>query len=164
MAARRRTTSKLLPLASSTKRSSVVVCCWAQLQSCWMGILLKTFSVIAAAGVGPRSNAAVKESGWESKPITRPFVFASFSISVFIVHMMVVQADGNGLGDYMHSGMRGGPHIGAFRRCSFTGTESNSKEHRRASPVIPLLVSSQQVIRSPYFRPSCNLLPEFFRT
>src|SRR4029434_4865671 len=23
----------------------------------------------------------------------------------------------------MHSGMRGGPHVGAFRRCSFTETE-----------------------------------------
>src|SRR5882757_344858 len=78
--------------------------------------------------------------------------------------MMVVQADGNGRGDYMHSGMRGGPHVGAFRRCSFTETESNSKCHPRASPVIPLLVSSQQVIRYPRFRPFCNLLPEFFRT
>src|SRR5437868_15336922 len=78
--------------------------------------------------------------------------------------MMVVQADGNGRGDYMHSAMRGGPHVGAFRRCSFTETESNSKCHPRASPVIPLLVSSQQVIRWPHFRPSCNLLPEFSRT
>src|SRR2546430_16706103 len=141
MAPRVRTTSKLLPLASSTKRSSAVVCFWAQPGSCWMGILLKTFSVIAAAGVGPRSSAAVKESGWESKPITRPFGFASFSISLFIVHMMVVQADGNGLGDYMHSGMRGGPHVGAFRRCSFTKTESYSKRNSRASSVIHLLVS-----------------------
>jgi len=38
-----------------------------------------------------------------------------------------MQADGNGSGDYMHSGMRGGPHVGAFRRCSFTETESYSK-------------------------------------
>jgi len=48
--------------------------------------------------------------------------------------MMVVQADGNGLGDYMHSGMRGGPHVGAFRRCSFTKTESNSMPFREHLP------------------------------
>jgi len=34
-----------------------------------------------------------------------------------------MQADGNGSGDDMHSGMRGCPHVGAFRRCSFTETE-----------------------------------------
>src|SRR5260221_13347464 len=55
--------------------------------------------------------------------------------------MMVVQADGNGSGDYMHSGMRGSPHVGAFRRCSFTKTESYSKRSLRASSVIHLLVS-----------------------
>jgi hypothetical protein len=33
------------------------------------------------------------------------------------------QADGNGSGDDMHSGMRGSPHVGAFRRCSFTEAE-----------------------------------------
>ncbi len=43
------------------------------------------------------------------------------AFSFIFVH--VAQADGNGSGDYMHSGMRGGPHVGAFRRCSFTETE-----------------------------------------
>jgi len=43
-----------------------------------------------------------------------------------------MQADGNGSGEYMHSGMRGDPHVGAFRRCSFTESEINSialREH-----------------------------------
>src|SRR6267142_7142873 len=45
---------------------------------------------------------------------------------VLIVHLLplVMQADGNGSGEYMHSGMRGDPHVGAFRRCSFTKTET----------------------------------------
>src|SRR5256885_15659775 len=62
-----------------------------------------------------------------------------------------MQADGNGSGDYMHSGMRGGPHVGAFRRCSFTETESYSKWNPRASSVIHLLVSSQQVLMVIHF-------------
>jgi len=37
-----------------------------------------------------------------------------------------MQADGNGSDDYMHSGMRGVAHVGAFRRCSFTEAESDS--------------------------------------
>jgi len=48
-----------------------------------------------------------------------------------------MQAGGNGSGDYMHSGMRGGPHAGAFRRCSFTETESDSNRPLRTSPIIP---------------------------
>jgi len=48
-----------------------------------------------------------------------------------------MQADGNGSGDYMHSGMRGGPHVGAFRRCSFTDTE------------IELQCSSTSISRNP---------------
>src|SRR6266487_2723918 len=71
MAARLRTTWKLLPEASSTKRSWAVVYFLAQLWSWDIGTLLNIFSVTAAAGVGPRSSAAVKVSGWESKRITR---------------------------------------------------------------------------------------------
>src|SRR5712664_1631591 len=74
-----------------------------------------------------------------------------------------MQADGNGSGDYMHSGMRGGPHVGAFRRCSFTETESYSKWNPRASSVIHLLVSSQQVLMVIHFPSVLQLLPECFR-
>jgi len=48
-----------------------------------------------------------------------------------------MQADGNGSGAFMHSGMRGGPHVGALRRCSFTETESYSERNPRASPESP---------------------------
>ena len=75
-----------------------------------------------------------------------------------------MQADGNGSGDYMHSGIRGGPHVGAFRRCSFANTESNSKRVSRASPVIHLLVSCQQVLMVTLLPSALQLLPEFFRT
>src|SRR5258705_5932777 len=61
--------------------------------------------------------------------------------SMFMVVLSVIQADGNRPGDYMHSGMRGDPHVGAFRRCSFTKTESDSNRSLRASPVSHLLVS-----------------------
>src|SRR5437867_3081275 len=84
-----------------------------------------------------------------------------------IIHLFVffvMQADGNGSGDYMHSGMRGGPHVGAFRRCSFTETENYSKWNPRASSVIHLLVSSQQVLRVIHFPSVLQLLPECFRT
>src|SRR5208283_3596940 len=64
----------------------------------------------------------------------------------------------------MHSGMRGGPHVGAFRRCSFTETESNSKRVLRASPVIHLLVSCQQVLMVTLFPSALQLPPELFRT
>src|SRR2546428_12398776 len=39
---------------------------------------------------------------------------------VFIVHLLplVMQADGKGAGEYMHSGMRGDPPVGAVRPCS----------------------------------------------
>src|SRR5258708_4768687 len=56
------------------------------------------------------------------------------------------QADGNGSGDYMHSGMRGSPHVGAFRRCSFTKAEIDSNRVSRASPASRLLVSVQQAL------------------
>ena len=53
--------------------------------------------------------------------------------SSFILFLTVMQADGNGSGAYMHSGMRGGPHVGALRRCSFTPkrrvTPRGSDEH-----------------------------------
>lgn len=45
--------------------------------------------------------------------------------------------NGNGSGASMHSGMRGGPHVGALRRCSFTNTESYSERSFRASPESP---------------------------
>ena len=48
-------------------------------------------------------------------------------LSCRIVHypleLRFVQADGNGPGEYMHSGMRGDPHVGAIRHCSFTEAE-----------------------------------------
>src|SRR5438876_5091171 len=84
-----------------------------------------------------------------------------------IIHLFVsfvMQADGNGSGDYMHSGMRGGPHVGAFRRCSFTKRENYSKWNPRASSVIHLLVSSQQVLMVIHFPSVLQLLPECFRT
>src|SRR3954465_13099559 len=129
MAASVRTTWKLLPEASRTKRSSGVVCFLAQLWSWAIGTLLNIFSVTAAAGVGPRTTAAVKVSGCESKPMTR-WAIASLFIRLYL---LVVQADGNRSGDYMHSGMRGSPHVGAFRRCSFAKTESYSYVDSRAS-------------------------------
>src|SRR6266702_6694084 len=64
----------------------------------------------------------------------------------------------------MHSGMRGGPHVGAFRQCSFTKTESYSKRNSRASSVIHLLVSDQQVLMVIHFPSVLQLLPECFRT
>jgi len=75
-----------------------------------------------------------------------------------------MQADGKRAGDYMHSGMRGGPHVGAFRRCSFTEAESYSKRNPRASSVIHLLVSSQQVLMVIHFPSVLQLLPECLRT
>ena len=53
------------------------------------------------------------------------------------INLIVMQADGNGSGAYMHSGMRGGPHVGALRRCSFTEAENYSKRNLRASPESP---------------------------
>ncbi len=63
IAARLRTTWKLLPEASNTIRSWALVCFLAQLCSWLIGTLLKSFSTVAAAGVGPRTTAAVKLSG-----------------------------------------------------------------------------------------------------
>jgi len=40
----------------------------------------------------------------------------------------------------MHSGMRGDPHVGALRRCSFTNTESNSIAIHEHLPQALLLV------------------------
>src|ERR1700689_983079 len=120
MARRVRTTWKLLPEASRTNRSSAAVCFLAQPGSCASGTWLNTFSVTAAAGVGPESRAAVKVSGCGSGPIPRGFAVAFLFMLFF---SLVMQADGNGSGDYLHSGMRGGPQVGAFRRCSFTDTE-----------------------------------------
>ena len=61
----------------------------------------------------------------------------------------------------MHSGMRGCPHVGAFRRCSFTKTESDSNRSYRASPASRLLVSVQQALRVTQFPSVLQLLPEF---
>ncbi len=48
-----------------------------------------------------------------------------FNFDVWAVEgVLVVQIDGDGLGDYLHSGMRGGPQVGAFRQRSFGVTES----------------------------------------
>src|SRR3954467_13486654 len=55
----------------------------------------------------------------------------------------------------MHSGIRGGPHVGAFRRCSFANAESYSKRNLRASPVIHLLVS---IPTGPYGEPIPSVL------
>jgi len=70
-----------------------------------------------------------------------------------------MQADGNGSDDYMHSGMRGVAHVGAFRRCSFTKAECYSERSFRAFPVIDLLVSGQQALWWLRFRPSCKCYP-----
>jgi hypothetical protein len=64
----------------------------------------------------------VKLSGCASKPITRSTCFDSS----FILFLTVRQTDGNGAGADRHSGMRGGPQVGALRRCSFTKTESDA--------------------------------------
>jgi len=48
-----------------------------------------------------------------------------------------MQTGANGSGAYMHSGMRGGPHVGALRRCSFAKAESYSNGIPRASPESP---------------------------
>ena len=67
----------------------------------------------------------VGAGGWKAgknflKPRnTREMRFAFF----YHFFCTVVQTDGNGSDDYMHSGIRGGPHAGAFRWCSFTKAE-----------------------------------------
>ena len=61
----------------------------------------------------------------------------------------------------MHSGMRGGPHVGALRRCSFTETESDSMFYDEHLPKAHLLVSiTNRSLRWPHFRPSaiCSAL------
>ncbi len=74
--------------------------------------------------------------------------------------MVVVQADGNGPGDYMHSGMRGGPHVGAFRRCSFTEAEIYLQLYSSSvSRNPPASLAYQQVLQWPCFRPSYNCFP-----
>jgi hypothetical protein len=65
----------------------------------------------------------------------------------------------------MHSGMRGDPHVGALRRCSFTNTESNSIAIHEHLPQALLLVKHTNrliVTRFPSFLQL--LLSEFFRT
>jgi hypothetical protein len=53
-----------------------------------------------------------------------------------------MQADGNGSGAYMHSGMRGVPHVGALRRCSFANAESYSRSINEHLPKAHLPVSN----------------------
>src|SRR5262252_7146566 len=61
-----------------------------------MAILLNTFSVRAAAGVGPLRTAAVKLSGWLSKPMIRSTACAcSF---ILYLSLSFMQTDGNGSG------------------------------------------------------------------
>src|SRR5438874_13838333 len=68
-----------------------------------------------------------------------------------------MQTDGNGSGAYMHSGIRGGPHVGALRRCSFANTESYSRSITEHLPKAHLLVShTDRSLRWPSFRPFCN--------
>src|SRR5215468_2958209 len=98
-----------------------------------MDTLLKVFSTTAEAGVDPCTRAAVKLSGCESKPITR----STFFVSVFIFALRLCRRTENGSGAYMHSGMRGGPHVGALRQRSFTKSESYSSVLFRASPGSP---------------------------
>src|SRR5262249_30667909 len=64
----------------------------------------------------------------------------NLSCSSLCFYHWVVQADRNGSGAYMHSGMRGDPHVGALRRCSFTNTESNSIAIHEHLPQALLLV------------------------
>jgi len=57
----------------------------------------------------------------------------------------------------MHSGMRGGPHVGALRRCSFTETENYSKFNPRASPESPPAGQHYQpVLKVALLSPVCN--------
>ena len=60
----------------------------------------------------------------------------------------------------MHSGMRGGPHVGALRRCSFTDTEiklqcSSTSISRNAT----CWFSGQQVRKVAWFPSRLQLLP-----
>ena len=70
-----------------------------------------------------------------------------------------MQADGNGSGDYMHSGMRGGPHVGAFRRCSFTETEIKLQVYSSSISRKPTCwFSGQQVLKVTLFPSVLQLL------
>ena len=72
-----------------------------------------------------------------------------------------MQADGNGSGDYMHSGMRGGPHVGAFRRCSFTEAEIKLQAQSTSISRKPTCwFSGQQVLMMTHFPSALQLLPE----
>jgi len=57
-----------LPEASSTNKSWGLVLSCAHFGKWRIGTLLNIFRVRALDGVVPSSTAAVKESGWESKP------------------------------------------------------------------------------------------------
>jgi hypothetical protein len=64
----------------------------------------------------------------------------------------------------MHSGMRGGPHVGALRRCSFRETEIDSNGILEHLPKAHLLVSmSQQVLKVTPFPSILQLRPECSR-
>src|SRR6185295_7179157 len=58
----------------------------------------------------------------------------------FLIHgllLMLCRRAEIGSGAYMHSGMRGGPHVGALRRCSFAITGNYPNRGSRASPESP---------------------------
>jgi hypothetical protein len=50
-----------------------------------MGSRLNIFSVTASAGVRPWSSAAVKVSGWESKPRVHDVNFQKWNFALFFV-------------------------------------------------------------------------------
>jgi len=65
----------------------------------------------------------------------------------------------------MHSGIRGGPHVGALRRCSFTETESNSTLIHEHLPKAHLPVSIYRQVPKVALLPSVLqlLCLEFFK-
>ena len=65
----------------------------------------------------------------------------------------------------MHSGIRGGPHVGALRRCSFANTESDSKSIHEHLPKAHLPVSIYRQVLKVALLPSVLQLlrPEFFQ-
>src|SRR6266571_508512 len=68
-----------------------------------------------------------------------------------------MQADGNGSGAYVHSGIRGGPHVGALRR-------AHSLIRRVTPGSLPSIsrkptcqsAYTDRSLRWPCFRPFCN--------
>ena len=134
-----------------------VVCFLAQLCSWAIGTLLNIFSTTAAAGVGPREHR--RREGVRVR-VKADHPLDSIVSSCSFYPLTVMQADGNGSGAYMHSGIRGGPHVGALRRCSFTNTESDSKRQSTSISRKPTCwLAYQQVLKVALLPSVLQLLP-----